>query len=153
VIQRDDLKAIRLFRQFSDYELDMVRVVTEEALFKDGELVIAEGDAASRLYLIAEGKCSVTAHITGAGTEEISLLEAGDFFGEMSIIESAPVSASVYARGRCRLLWLDRKAFERLTDEEMPVANKILKTIITTFCERQRHTAGKMESYYRMSQV
>jgi CRP-like cAMP-binding protein len=93
----------------------------------------------------------VTTQIAGAGTEEISLLEPGEFFGEMSLIESAPVSASVYARGRCRLFWLDRKAFERLTDEEMPLANKLLKAIVATFCERQRNTARKMESYYRMS--
>jgi len=151
MIQREDMKGNRLFREFNDYELDMVRVVVEESLYQEGEAVLTEGEPGKRLYLIAEGKCSVTTQVPGAGTEEISSLEAGEFFGEMSLLESAPVSASVYARGRCRLFWIDRKAFERLLDEDMPVANKLLQAIVLTFCERERETTRKMESYYRMS--
>lgn len=151
MIQRELLKTNRLFKQFSDYELDMVRVVTEENLYQDGEAIIKEGEPGKRLYLIAEGKCSVTTEVKGAGTEEISCLEAGEYFGEMSLIESAPVSATVYARGRCRLLWIDRKAFDRLIDEEMPIANKLLRAIILAMCERERETGRKIEGYYRMS--
>ncbi len=151
MIPREQLKASRLFGEFNDQELDMVRVVTEEMIFQDGDRIIAEGESGKRLYFIAEGKCSVTTQIPGAGTEEIKLLEPGEFFGEMSLIESAPVSASVYARGRCRLLSIDRNAFERLIDEDMPVANKLLKAIILTFCERARETSLKLEGYYRMS--
>ena len=151
MISREELGRNRLFRGFSEHDLDMVRVVVEETIFTDGDLVIKEGEPGKRLYLIAEGKCSVTTQITGAGTEEIKLLETGDFFGEMSLIESAPISASVYARGRCRLFWIDRKAFERLIDEEMPIANQLLKAIILAFCERTRETAQKLEGYYRMS--
>ena len=120
MIQREELRKNRLFREFSDQEIDMVRVVTDEGTFEDGRLIIAEGSP-------------------------------GDFFGEMSLLESAPVSASVYARGACRLLWIDRKAFDRLIAEDMPIANKLLKAIILTFCERIRDTAAKIESYYRMS--
>ncbi len=151
MIQREELKANRLFREFAAEELDLVRVVTEESVFSDGDLIIEEGTAGERLYLIAEGKCSVTTQIAGAGTEEIKLMEPGDFFGEMSLLEAVPVSASVYARGRCRLLWIDRKAFDRLIDEDMPIANKLLLAIIAAFCERTRDTSRKIESYYKMS--
>jgi CRP-like cAMP-binding protein len=151
MIQREQLRKNRLFREFSDQELDMVRVVADEGNFEDGRLIIAEGSSGERLYLIDAGKCSVTTEISGAGTEEIKLMEEGDFFGEMSLLESAPVSASVYARGPCRLLWIDRKAFDRLIAEDMPIANKLLKAIILTFCERIRDTAAKIESYYKMS--
>jgi CRP-like cAMP-binding protein len=152
VITRDELKRNRLFREFADEELDMVRIVTDEGTYDDGQLIIKEGSTGERLYLIDAGKCSVTAQVSGAGTEEIKLLEDGDFFGEMSLIEAAPVSATVYARGKCRLLWLERKAFDRLTAEDVPVANKLLKAIILAFCERARDTTAKIESYYRMSQ-
>lgn len=151
MISREDLRKNRLFREFNDHELDMVRMVTEEVIFRDGDLIIKEGDPGKRLYLVAEGKCSVTTEVPGAGTEEIKLMEPGEFFGEMSLIEAAPVSASVYARGSCRLYWIDRRAFERLIDEEMPVANKLLRAIITTFCERARETAQKIESYYKLT--
>jgi CRP/FNR family cyclic AMP-dependent transcriptional regulator len=151
VIRREDLQGNRLFGEFASQEVDLVRVVVEEAFFKDGDVIIREGEPGKRLYLIAEGKCSVTTQIAGAGTEEIKLMEPGDFFGEMSLMESAPVSATVFARGRCRLLWIDRKAFDRLIDEDMPIANKLLKAIARAFCERTRETAAKLESYYRLS--
>jgi CRP/FNR family cyclic AMP-dependent transcriptional regulator len=151
MIRRDELRKNRLFREFTDQELDMVRVVADEGTFEDGRLIIAEGSPGERLYFIDEGRCSVTTEISGAGREEIKLMEAGDFFGEMSLIEAAPVSASVYARGPCRLLWIDRKAFDRLLAEDMPIANKLLKAIILTFGERIRDTAAKIESYYKMS--
>jgi CRP-like cAMP-binding protein len=152
MITRDELRRNRLFREFSSQELDMVRIVADEGTYNDGQLVIKEGGPGERLYLIAAGKCSVTTQISGAGTEEIRLLGEGDFFGEMSLIEAAPVSATVYARGSCRLLWLERKAFDRLIGEDMPVANKLLKAIILTFCERARETTAKIEGYYKMSQ-
>jgi len=151
MIDRDDLRRIRLFQGFSDPELDMVRVVAEEGIFEDGRLIIREGSPGERLYMIASGKVSITTEIAGAGTEEIKLMEAGDFFGEMSLLESLSVSASAFARGTCRLLWIDRKSFDRLIAEDMPIANKLLKAIILTFCERSRDTARKIESYYRMS--
>lgn len=151
MIAREEMKQIRLFTEFSDYELDMVRIVLEDVILEDGDLIIAEGEPGKKLYMIDQGKCSVTTQIAGTGTEEIKLLEKGDFFGEMSLIESAPVSASVYARGKCRLFWIDRKAFDRLIDEDMPIANKLLKAIILAFCERVRDTMGKIESYYTMS--
>jgi len=151
MIRREELRKNRLFGDFTDQELDMVRVVAEEGVFEDGHMIIEEGTHGERLYFIDSGKCSVTTQISGAGTEEIKLMEPGDFFGEMSLIESAPVSASVYTRGKCRLIWIDRKSFDRLIAEEMPVANKLLRAIIRTFCERVRDTAGKIESYYKMS--
>lgn len=151
MITRDELKRNRLFGEFSEQELDMVRIVVDEGTYDDGRLIIKEGDPGERVYLIADGRCSVTTQVSGAGTEEISLLGPGEFFGEMSLIEAAPVSATVYARGRCRLLWLERKAFDRLIAEDMPVANKLLKAIILTFCERARDTTAKIEGYYKMS--
>jgi CRP-like cAMP-binding protein len=153
MIAREELRKNRLFGEFSDGELDMVRVVADEGTYEDGRLIIAEGSPGERLYLIASGKCSVTTEISGAGTEEIRLLNEGDFFGEMSLIEAAPVSASVYARGRCRLLWLERKAFDRLMGEDMPAANKLLRAIVLAFCERVRVTAAKIEGYYKMGKL
>jgi len=151
MITRDELRSNRLFSEFDDHELDMVRLVAEEINFEDGDLILVEGEPGKRLYMIVMGKCSVTTQISGTGTEEIKLLEANEFFGEMSLIEAAPISASVYARGKCRLLWIDRKAFDRLIDEDMPIANKLLKAIIQAFCERVRDTMEKMQSYYKMS--
>ncbi len=113
--------------------------------------VIAEGKHGEKLYLIAHGRCSVIVVIEGAGEEEIKLLERGDYFGEMSLIDDSPISASVYTRDDVILFTIDRTAFGKLIDDEMPIANKILKALIINFSERARSTTDKIGKFYRIS--
>ncbi len=77
----------------------------DERTFEDDALIVAEGDNGPEMFVVQEGRVAVTKRI---GDEEILLatLERGDFFGEMSLLESLPRSATVRAVGRTRLLAL-----------------------------------------------
>jgi CRP-like cAMP-binding protein len=150
MIKRDDLKEMKLFSDFSDNELDMIRMVAEVERYPKEHRVIKEGERGEKLYLIARGRASVITEIEGAGEEEIKLLEIGDYFGEMSLIDDAPISASVCTRDDTELFTIDRKAFDKLIDDDMPIANKILKALIVNFSERARSTTDKIGKFYQM---
>ncbi|UCE27328.1 MAG: cyclic nucleotide-binding domain-containing protein [Candidatus Coatesbacteria bacterium] len=152
MIERDDLAKSRLLENFDEGELDMLRVVVEEVFYEPGELIIAEGAPGEKLYLVIDGRVSVTTDVDGVGKEELKLVEPGDFFGEMSLIDGSPISADVYARTKCRIFAIDRKSFERLIDKDMPTANKLLRGFVRSFCERSRETADKIEQFYRLSE-
>jgi CRP/FNR family cyclic AMP-dependent transcriptional regulator len=152
MIRREDLAKNRLLDNFDGGELDMISVVVEEVFYTPGQLIIAEGSPGEKLYLIVDGRVSVTANIDGVGREEIKLLEAGDFFGEMSLIDGSPISVDVYARTGCRIFTINRKSFERLIDKNMSTANKLLRGFVKSFCERSRETADKIEQFYRLSE-
>jgi len=64
-----------LFSDFTDAELDMIRMVAEVERYPKEYQVITEGERGEKLYLIAHGRCSVITVIEGAGEEEIKLLE------------------------------------------------------------------------------
>jgi len=151
MIKREDLAKNRLLESFDAGELDMIRVVVEEVFYKPDQLIIAEGSPGERLYLVIDGRVSVTTDVDGVGEEEIKLLEPGDFFGEMSLIDGSPISADVYARTDCRVFTIDWKSFERLIDKDMPTANKLLRGFVKSFCERSRETADKIEQFYHLS--
>jgi len=152
MIRREDLAKNRLLDNFDNGELDMISVVAEEVFYTPGQLIIAEGSPGEKLYLIVDGRVSVTTNIDGVGREEIKLLEAGDFFGEMSLIDGSPISTDVYARTECRIFTINRKSFERLIDKNMSTANKLLRGFVKSFCERSRETADKIEQFYRLSE-
>jgi CRP-like cAMP-binding protein len=152
MIKREDLAKNRLLDNFDDGELDMICIVVEELFYEPGQLIIAEGSPGEKIYLVIDGRVSVTTDIDGVGKEEIKLLEAGDFFGEMSLIDGSLISADVYARTECRIFTIDRKSFERLIDKDMPTANKLLRGFVKSFCERSRETADKIEQFYHLSE-
>lgn len=70
--------------------------------YEDGDVVVFEGDLDKEMFIIQEGSVRVCKKI---GDEEIELatLERGDFFGEMSLLETLPRSATVRAIGRAKL--------------------------------------------------
>ena len=70
-----------------------------EKTFRNGEVIIKEGDSGKSFFLIEEGSAFVYA---GSGKEDqvkLAVLEAGEFFGEMSILEAYPRSATIVAKG------------------------------------------------------
>ena len=151
MIKREELAGMKLFSDFTDTELDMIRMVAEVERYPKEHQIIVEGVRGEKLYLIAHGRASVITAIEGAGEEEIKLLEKGDYFGEMSLIDDSPISASVYSRDDVILFTIDRAAFAKLIDDEMPIANKILRTLIVNFSERARSTTEKIGKFYQMS--
>jgi len=75
----------------------------DERTFATGEVVFAEGDTTSEMFIVQEGTVALTKTVAGreifVGTQE-----RGDFFGEMSLLESQPRSATVRAVGPTKLL-------------------------------------------------
>lgn len=74
--------------------------------------IIHEGDRSGSLYLILQGKVKV--YLTDAGGKEFVLTtqSAGEYFGELALLDDAPRSASVAALEPCRLLVLSKAAFQ-----------------------------------------
>lgn len=71
--------------------------------YKDGDLIVREGDASRVMFIIQRGGAVVTKQV-GDGEVVLATLTRGSFFGEMSLLESLPRSATVRARGDTRVL-------------------------------------------------
>ncbi|MFL5319969.1 MAG: cyclic nucleotide-binding domain-containing protein [Myxococcaceae bacterium] len=79
--------------------------------FGKGEQVIEQGEEGQTFYVVAAGKVSVR---TGTPSVEVTRLEAGQYFGEMSLLTGEPRTATVIALEDVILLELDRPTFARL---------------------------------------
>ena len=75
-----------------------------EKTFKNGEVIIKEGDIGKSFFQLLEGKANVVADYGKKDQLRLAVLEAGEYFGEMAIIETYPRSATVVAEGNVRVI-------------------------------------------------
>lgn len=73
--------------------------------FTDGEVIFTEGESSSEMYVVRAGKIEISKHV-GGHEIRLAVLDRGAFFGEMSLLEGLPRSASARAVGNVSLLVL-----------------------------------------------
>jgi ATP-binding cassette subfamily B protein len=126
-IEPQRLSAIPLFAHLDTGVLAhfAARFTTEEV--GAGRTVFEEGDAGDRLYVIVRGQVEVVRRGPDGVPHPVSVLEPGDFFGEIALLEEVRRTATVRARTPCLLLTLDRRDFRDLLDEA-PELRKVFET-------------------------
>ena len=77
-----------------------------------GSVIVSQEDAGDALFVIASGKVKVVLYGVTGREIILSMLHAGDFFGEMALLDRQPRSANVVAVENAQLLGLDREAFQ-----------------------------------------
>lgn len=121
------LKGVELFSELNEEQLKMLANLVVAQNFVRDETVVLEGDdSVQALYLIASG--SVQFYMTGVDGREtiLSFLERGDFFGEMSLIDGEPRSASVRTVTDAQLLIIHRESFLTLIRQSPEIAMGLL---------------------------
>jgi CRP-like cAMP-binding protein len=94
--------------------------------YKDGDIIFEENSAGREMYIILTGKAIV---IKERGDVETTLatLEEGDFFGEMSLFDNSPRSATVKALGDVKLLEINQKNFLKKISRDPSLAFRMLE--------------------------
>lgn len=124
------LKMTDIFSETSEEILvDIASIIVEEQV-NAGETIVIKGDAGNCMYIIYEGKVRVF-----DGEHTFAQLENRDFFGELSLLDAQPRSASVSALEDTFLLRLDQHTFFEILSDRIEVTREILKIL----CRRLRH--------------
>ena len=94
--------------------------------FKDGEVIIKQGEPGDCLYVIQKGRVEV---IDESGEKEIKLAELGEteFFGEMGLFEKDVRSATIRSLGESKVLTIDKKNFYKTIQKDPSIAYRILE--------------------------
>jgi len=106
------LKGVDLFSTLCNEQLEtLARLVILQTYDKDETIILEDDESVQALFLIAEGEVKV--YMTGVDKREtiLTLLSKGDFFGEMSLIDGEPRSASVKAVSPSEVLIIRREHF------------------------------------------
>jgi len=103
------LKAIPLFASLNDDDLNLIGVFVTEISVSPGKHLVDEGDYAYEFFMIQDGVADVV-----RGGEKVNELKAGDFFGEVGLLEKQKRNASVIAQTPMHLVTLSHWDLTRL---------------------------------------
>jgi CRP-like cAMP-binding protein len=92
-----------------------------------GQYIFREGDPGNEMFIIETGAVEILRQVRG--TTPLALLEPGDFFGEMAVLEDQPRFASARAKSASRLLRVDRSAFATLIQDNFEIAVRIMRKL------------------------
>ena len=97
--------------------------------FKKGTEIIKEGTSSDCAYIIESGRVQVSKTLSNGEEKVIGILEQNDIFGEMSLIDSLPRSATVLALEDCTISVMTQETFNNLAQHNPEVLMPILKVL------------------------
>jgi CRP/FNR family transcriptional regulator, cyclic AMP receptor protein len=120
------LEKVSMFSACNKKELGRLAAVAQERRVPSGAVLTKEGEAGDEFFVVAEGMAK--ASIKG---RKVGSIPAGSFFGEMSLLDQGPRTATVTAELPTRLVVITAKDFGKVIDEIPSIALKIMKGLAT----------------------
>lgn len=118
-----ELKAMSLFVELTQREMKIVDGFMHQRSYLKDEVIFDEGEEGQAIYLILDGKVLICHQ--GQVERPIALLESGNFFGELALLDDAPRAAQARAAENCTLVVLFRGDFLSLMLSHALIASKI----------------------------
>jgi CRP/FNR family cyclic AMP-dependent transcriptional regulator len=140
---------------FSGDDWDFMTEHATPRSFAKGSIIISEGDEALALYVVVTGELKV--YTTTQGGKEIILrvLGPGDYFGELTLFDDAPRSASVKASAACQLLVLSKGRLADCLARRPQLYSKLLRDVsvmVRRTTDELRRVAS-MDVYQRIAKL
>ena len=118
------LSKVPLFSELTKKELQSFASAAKEVRHKPGDVLAREGESGVGFFLIVDGTAAVT--VDGKPRARIG---PGDFFGEISLLDGGPRTATVTAETPMRLIGITQWVFRRMVEQNPSVAMKMLRVM------------------------
>ena len=132
------LREVRLFKDIAQPELTTLAETLREPPLKPAQVLVRVGEAGEEMFVVLRGSMVISKAVTGRVEQVLARIGPGDFFGEMSLFDRSPRSATVQADTEATLLVLDREALRRLTEQNPRAAAAFFQALVQVFIERLR---------------
>jgi CRP/FNR family cyclic AMP-dependent transcriptional regulator len=120
------LKSIPLFIGMDDDEITALAAIMDEESFRAGQVIFKAEETGGRLYIIQAGQIELSIVDDDDEKLVLELLEAGDFFGELSLLDGGTRSATSTATQRTEVLVLNRHEFLDLMLQKPHMAQDVM---------------------------
>ena len=145
---------IELFREqgLSGAELETLANFSSVKRYPGGTFLFREGDKGHEMYVVLEGQVMISKFIPGGGEEALAILDRGDFFGEMSLIDGEPRSADAKAfQGPATVVTFDDQTLGEIMAMDPRAAHSFMMLLCRLICKRMREIDEKVVSWRIMA--
>jgi signal-transduction protein with cAMP-binding, CBS, and nucleotidyltransferase domain len=127
------LGQVPLFAGLSRRHLRQIAEHADEIGFRKGETIVEEGRPGGSFFVIVEGEVRVT-----RGSRTIARMGPGEFFGEISLLDGGPRTATVTAETPVTAVRVFKRSFDKVVTQEPGVASRILTVVARRLREAER---------------
>ena len=121
-----------------------MKLTSSKKYSKNNEIIVREGDSGDSFYMISNGKVKVTREDENGKVVVVSIMGAGDFFGEMCLIDNSYRSANVVSMTNTEVLTLSGKDFLNLVNTNSRISFNLIKVL----CARIRKLDAQMKRLF-----
>jgi CRP-like cAMP-binding protein len=129
----DVLAQVPLFAGLSRRHLKQIAEHADEVAFRRGERIVEEDQPGGSFFVLLEGEVKVV-----RGQRTITRMGPGEFFGEISLLDGGPRTATVVADTPVLAVRVFKRSFDRVVTQEPAVASKILAVVARRLREAER---------------
>lgn len=134
------LARIPLFRKLTKKELMVISKIMYERSFEAGEFMFETGQPGAAMFIIISGIVKIVKKNEKSDLIELATLDAGDFLGELALLDSTPRSASALANERTVAMAIFREDLNKLLETNPILGTKIMKELAITIGLRLKAT-------------
>ncbi|MCB9674397.1 MAG: Crp/Fnr family transcriptional regulator [Alphaproteobacteria bacterium] len=135
----DDLRKASLFRDLTDTQITMLEARSTRVSKPASEVLFFQDDRGDSMYVIARGSVKVSAKTEDGQDKVLAVLHHGDCFGEMTLLDNRPRSATVETLEPCEFIRIVHHDFRTFTEEHPEILWKVLQAL----CARVRVLSDK----------
>jgi CRP/FNR family cyclic AMP-dependent transcriptional regulator len=149
------LRSVPLFDSFPDDQLRALATMVTRRSAPRGTTIMHLGDPADSLYIVVSGRLKVMMGEADGKEVILSILGAGEFFGEMGLIDDSPRSATVIAIEPCELLAVSKRAFKKCLNENLTLAMAVMRVLVQRLrtADRKIGSLAMLDVYGRVARL
>ncbi len=120
------LSQVPIFSELTDKELRRLASIVHKREYTAGEFIFSQGDPGLGMYVVESGQVEIVLTEPNNEQRTLTVLKPGDFFGELSLLDESPRSASAVARSFSKIIGFFRPDLIELLDRSPKSGTKIL---------------------------
>jgi CRP/FNR family cyclic AMP-dependent transcriptional regulator len=137
----DLIRRVPLFATLTEEEFKGLEPIFQVKNYRKNQIIFLEEETGNYMYIVLAGKVKVTKTTTGGKETILAIHQAGDFFGEMALLDGRTSPATVSAMEDCRIAAIHHNDFQRMLMSN----EKVVRQIVQVLCSRLRQVWAQVQ--------
>lgn len=142
------LETVEIFSDLTPEQLELIYQISTEKICTKGTVIVKENTLSTEIYVLLEGEVEIlvgTSGLSGGKEKQIGILERGQSFGEIALVDEGMRSATVRCyTDTCRVLEISRNDLFGLLRDEPRIGFVVMYNLAADLCFKFRQAAYKI---------